>query len=294
MKELSEQKLEKVAEIVDGERVSMSIKSITPNKGRNKKLESIDKHLIKNALEAKVIRPNEVSPIKDEQLVAQRNVEKVLGVKVMSMLSDEELDFLKSLDDLEEETRSVVIKEMFSEKVAKEWSIPTDSNSLVATDKAKKFVRLYTDNYNRLINGESYKSDEQIKLDAGYSEGTSLSVVMRNPYVAKKLNAHREGMAVLRDWHLHKMSLKEQNIQDDVYNMQSLMIKHAYNNPDTVLKSNLRNQAAWLTALNGITQNKKDKNVVNNIGSLNISPDMAGIAQNQFREKEEFLNNSFK
>jgi hypothetical protein len=292
MKELSEEKLEKVAEIVDGERMSMSVKNVTNNKKRLKKLEAMDKQLIKNALEAEVIRPNEISIVKDEQSKAQGKIEKVVGVKVMNMLSDDELSFLKTIEDLDEDTQEVVIKEMFSEKISKEWK-PAKAEGMIITEQAKKFVKLYIENRNRLMNGESYKTDEQIKREAGYSDNTALYAVMRNPYVAKKLNAHREGMALLREWQSEKMAISEAALQDDIIKAQSLMVKSAINNPDTMLKAGIKSQAAFFTALNQFNQNKKEKAIVNNIG-FNISSDMAGVAMKQYREKEEFLSNSFK
>ena len=292
----------KIEEVQDGERYSMDVKKLTKNQKRLEKAQKLAKDATKRALQVGIVQPHEVidtdlTEDQKEKIKAEKAVEKATGYKIVSFkdLEKSDIDFINSLE--ENGAKYETIRELFGGRIANDWKrkerIPAvnPEQKLRHSPEATKFVELYKKNYEKIISGKRYKTDTELKKDAGYSDGVPANYVKRIPWVALKLKNFHDSQQQIAEYHLSKIEDMEVRAKSVASEVRVKALNFLNTNPDKIHNANIRDQSSMLKALNetiGIDEQNNGPSV-----AIQINQDMGSVFSAQNKEKEDHLNNSF-
>jgi len=292
----------KVEQVQDGDRFSQTIGKITRDKVRLTKAKKLKDRAFSIAIDTGVKTSSELLdlPKTDETIErekAEKSIEKVTDIKITQFesLSEDDVDFINGLP--EDGSKAIVIKELFSTKIAKEWRkkerIPAKNaeKKLVSNKFMKKFVKLYIDNNNKLLEGKSFRSLRELKTLAGYSEGVNMDHVLRLPWVSLQIANYHKANESITEYHIRKQAdqdLVKQSLVDDITVTALASVKA---NPAKLLNSSPATIGKFLRDVNEIKGNEKEK--TGPTVAIQINGDVASRFQSQNEEKKEHFANSF-
>ncbi len=275
---------------------------MTKNKKRLAQAKNLEDKSNKYAMDAGVIEPRELitehlTPEEEEKRKAEKSLENATGYKAFTFedLESEDVEFINNLE--EGEAKENTIKELFGNKIAKEWKakervpVVNPETQLRKTKKAVKFVELYKKNYEKMISGKIYKTATELKEQAGYAPTVAAHYVQRIPWVALKIKNFHDSQKQIQEYHLKKMEDQDtmiESIGKDILLMNMVDIK---TNPEKLLKANIRDRSSMLKVINELNSHKEE-----NRGptvAIQVNNDMASVAKSQNQEKREHLDNSF-
>lgn len=297
----AELSIELTESIQDGRRFSRSIKKITKNKTLLDKAVKLRERSSKRALRLGIIRPDEImnAPVVPDKSEAERKLEFATGLKRTNFpnLSQEDIDFINGLPD--DESRDVVIRELFSNKVLKEFNrYQVKKNNDVSgprfcpSDRAKKFVYGYIEEYNKLLSGKPYRTLKEIAEDAGYSATLSIATIMAVPWTAMKIELYHQSIDKLADYHYRQIEDRKLRERVKVQDLKDMMIDNFIARPDKLLNAKVKDSAQMLKVLHEI-QYGEEKSRSGPPVAIQINSDVANLAMSQNAEKSAHLKKSF-
>lgn len=292
----------KIEEVQDGERYSMKVDKVTKSKTRLSRAKGLENRADKYALDAGVVSPRDLidehlTPEEEEKRKAEKSLEKATGYKSFTFedLEADDIDFINGLE--EGEAKQNTIKELFGNKIAKKWRLKervpvvSPEKKLRKTEKAIRFVKLYKENYERMISGKTYKTPTELKETAGYGATVPANYVQRMPWVALKIKNFHDSQKQIQEYHLQKMEDQDtmlESVGKDILMMNMIDMK---TNPEKLMNANIRDKAAMLKVINELNQHKKENK--GTAVAIQVNNDMASVFKSQNEEKEEHLDNSF-
>lgn len=293
-------------DIQDGKRFSRSVPKITKNKAYIARAQELRDKSATRALEIGLIEPQDIVSAPDvetDERVAKRKAMAALKIQNMQglHLSQEDIDFINNLPD--DETRDIVIEELFSKKIAKQYRMIVDrgkqieaKKNLPPSEKAIRFVRGYIDEYNKLLQGSPCRTLTEIKEDAGYSASVMTTTVLNQPWIAHKIEIYHQSIDKLNEYHYMQVRDRKLREQVKVQDIKDHMMNHLLANPHEMLNAKLKDKTQLLRVMNEMTQTAEDRDKRRGGDvpiAIQINGDVARLAMGQDKEKRDHFAQGF-
>ena len=269
-------KQKEMDKVLDGERFSQNIKRIT---GRKKSLQTASS--LRNKSSDRVIKMGIVSPeeiINSNQNLSDKEMEKKLaetelseatGFKVTNFerLSKEDIKFINDLPD--DGTKDIVIRELFGTKILnkyKKWLV-TNKNKIISknqeidyhSDESAKFVELYIENYNHILEGNDGTPLNKLAAEAGF-EKVNTTQIMANPWVASKIELYHKSVEKMNDYHYQQIQDRKLREKQRAQDLKDRMLNQYAANPTMLTDGKLGDQARMLKTLDDLQKDKNGQN----------------------------------
>lgn len=293
-------------DIQDGKRFSRSIPKVTKNKAYIEKAQTLRDKSAERALSIGLIEPQAVVNAPDIETQERKAILKAqAALKIQNAqgmhLSQEDIDFINNLPD--DETRDIVIEELFSKKMAKTYRTIVDrcreadrKKMIPPSDKAVKFVRGYIEEYNKILQGREHRTLTEIKEDAGYGASVMVTTILNLPWVANKIEIYHQSIDKLNEYHYMQIRDRKIREQTKVQDIKDHLMNHLLAHPDEMLSAGMRDKTQLLRVMNEMTQTAESRDNGKNGGvpiAIQINGDVARLAMGQDKEKRDHFSQSF-
>lgn len=295
-------KSEKITEAIqDGERFSRSIKKITKNKAYIEKAQRLRDSSAQRAINIGLIDPQSfvnAPDINTKERRAQQKIKASLAIQNAQdiNLSQEDVEFINGLPD--DDTRDIIIEELFSKRIAKQYKAiagrdVTKIGKAAPSQRAIDFIKGYIDSYNRLLQGIEHKSLTEIREDSGYSASTPVSLIIKQPWIAHRIEMYHQSLDKLNEYHYNQIRDRKTREQIKVQDIKDFMMNHLLANPHEMVNSAMRDKTQLLRVMNEMgNEGSSNKNNAPPI-AIQINGDIARLAMSQDKEKRDHFEQSF-